>query len=76
MDIINRKELESLLNNLENQEIKDKISDFLQSDEVDIESFFVSIKELSLINDTDYNIILLLEEFYLRFKDIEKKNVV
>ncbi len=69
MHTISKKELMTLIENIDNKEIKEKLESFLNYDEVDTEIFFKKIKELELLPDTDYSLFLLLEEFYLRFKD-------
>jgi len=67
---IRKEEIESLIKQIENQDIKDKLKELSSIDEVDTETFFKKIKTLDMINDKDYNLLLLLEEFYLRFKDV------
>ncbi len=70
MKTIRKEEIESLIKQIENQDIKDKLKELSSIDEVDTETFFKKIKTLDMINDKDYNLLLLLEEFYLRFKDV------
>ncbi len=75
MDIIRKKELETLLNYVEDEDIKDKINEFLKCNEdISTEEFLEKIKEIKNLDSLDYKLFLLLEEFYLRFKDIEEKN--
>ena len=75
MDIIRKKELETLLNYVEDEDIKDKINEFLKCNEdISTEEFLKKIKEIKNLDSLDYKLFLLLEEFYLRFKDIEEKN--
>jgi hypothetical protein len=69
MKTISRKELTTLISHIDNKSVKEKIESFLDCDEVDLEEFFNKIKELELDGDTDYKLFLLLEEFYLKFKD-------
>ena len=68
MKTISRKEIETLISNIENESLKNKIEKFLEFDEVDIDTFFKKVKELDMIDDTDYKLMLLLEEFYLRLQ--------
>ena len=70
MDTIRKAEIESLIEQIENKEIKEQLKKFLTFDEIDTEFFFKNIKKLDIIDDNDYKLLLLLEEFYLRFKNV------
>ena len=70
MKIITKKEIETLIKHIDNEELKNKILEVSHGEEIEIEKFFKKIKSLNMIEDTDYNLMLLLEEFYLRFKDL------
>ena len=70
MDTIRKAEIESLIEQIENKEIKEQLKKFLTFDEIDTEIFFKNIKKLDIIDDNDYKLLLLLEEFYLRFKNV------
>ena len=70
MRLITKKEIETLIKNIDNEELKNKIIEIANGNEVEIEEFFKQIKTLDMTEDTDYNLMLLLEEFYLRFKDL------
>ncbi len=69
MKTISKKELETLISNIDNEPVKAKLQEFLNYDEVDVNVFFKKIKELELVDDVDYKLLLLLEEFYLRFNE-------
>ncbi len=70
MDFVRKKELETLLNNLDDKDIKRILSLFIESEEeIPIDKFFSEIKKIEKIESLDYKLILLLEEFYLRFKN-------
>ncbi len=75
MDIIRKKELETLLNYVEDEDIKNEINEFLKyNEDVSTKEFFNKIKKIKNLDSLDYKFFLLLEEFYLRFKEIEDKN--
>ena len=71
MRIITKREIETLVKHIDNEKLKNKILEISNGDEIEIEEFFKKIKTLDMTEDTDYNLMLLLEEFYLRFKDLE-----
>ncbi len=75
MKTIRKKELESLLSHIDDSNIKEKIYEIIDNyDEIPVEIFFEKIKKINDIESTDYKLFLLLEEFYLRFKEVEEKN--
>ena len=75
MKIIRKKELETLLNHIEDEELKEEIEKIAgEYEEIPVEMFFQKIKKLDKLDSNDYKLFLLLEEFYLRFKDVEEKN--
>ena len=70
MKIIRQRELKTLLENVDNESLKKKIKELIEEgDDNPIDKFFKKIKELDIIESTDYKLFLLLEEFYLRYKD-------
>jgi len=70
MKIIRQRELKTLLENVDNESLKKKIKELIEEgDDIPIDKFFKKIKELDIIESTDYKLFLLLEEFYLRYKD-------
>ena len=72
MKVIRQKELKTLLENIELESLREKIKELIQEEEdIPIEKFFDKIKELDEIESSDYKLFLLLEEFYLRYKDAE-----
>ena len=71
MKNITKREIQTLLKNIDNKKLKESIMEISDNEEIDIELFFEKIKKLNMIEDIDYNLMLLLEEFYLRFKDLE-----
>ena len=70
MRVITKREIETLVKYIDNEKLKNKILEISNGDEIEIEEFFKKIKTLDMTEDTDYNIMLLLEEFYLRFKEL------
>ncbi len=74
MKIIRKKELITLLEHIDDSELKNEIEKIAEEyEEIPTELFFERIKKLEKINSNDYKLFLLLEEFYLRFKEIEEK---
>ena len=74
MKIIRKKELITLLEHIDDSELKNEIEKIAgEYEEIPTDLFFERIKKLEKINSNDYKLFLLLEEFYLRFKDIEEK---
>jgi hypothetical protein len=66
---IRKEEILSLISQIDNEKLKEKLLEFTKNSEIDTEFFFDKIKKLDMIDDNDYKLLLLLEEFYLRFKD-------
>ena len=76
MKIIRKKELLTLLEHIDDSELRNEIEKIAgEYEEIPTELFFERIKKLEKINSKDYKLFLLLEEFYLRFKEIEEKYV-
>ncbi len=69
MKTIRKEEILSLISQIDNEKLKEKLLEFTKNSETDTEFFFDKIKKLDMIDDNDYKLLLLLEEFYLRFKD-------
>ncbi len=69
MKTIRKEEILSLISQIDNEKLKEKLLEFTKNSEIDTEFFFDKIKKLDMIEDNDYKLLLLLEEFYLRFKD-------
>ena len=69
MKTIRKEEILSLISQIDNEKLKEKLLEFTKNSEIDTEFFFDKIKKLDMIDDNDYKLLLLLEEFYLRFKD-------
>ncbi len=70
MRLITKREIETLVKHIDNEKLKNKILEISNGEEIEIEEFFKKIKTLDMTEDTDYNLMLLLEEFYLRFKEL------
>jgi hypothetical protein len=73
MQTVRKKEIYALIDQVENQLLKTKLNDILNEmdNEINTEDFFTKIKQLDIVEDNDYSLMLLLEEFYNRFKDLE-----
>ena len=75
MHCLRKKEIETLINYIEDENIKNILLSLKDEfDEVPVEILFEKIKDIDNIASIDYKIFLLLEEFYLRIKNIEDKN--